>query len=132
VKLEDYRETFYSFSGKASDLNRQLAFAGIALIWLFKKDSIGGLSIPHELLLPAIFIVLSLAFDMGHYIVASVIWRLYYRSKEKLGIDEDRELKQHSVHLEWPIYFFFCAKIVFVLSAYCLLLQYLLQAISTR
>jgi hypothetical protein len=27
VKLQDYRETFYDFSGKASDLNRQLGFA---------------------------------------------------------------------------------------------------------
>src|ERR1700730_10162055 len=119
MKLQDYRDTFYAFSGKASDLNRQLAFAGIALIWLFKKDNIAGLSIPSELLLPTTLIVISLALDMGHYVVASVIWRLFYRSKEKIGIDEDRKLK-HNVHLEWPIYVFFCAKIVFALLAYSL------------
>src|SRR5450759_2096324 len=132
MKLQDYREDFYTFSGKASDLNRQLAFAGIALIWLFKKDSsLAGFSIPHELLLPAILIVTSLALDMGHYVVASLIWRSFYRSKEKIGIDEVQEL-QHSPYLELPIYALFCAKIAFVLFAYCLLLRYLLLAISIR
>lgn len=76
--LQDYRETFYTFSGKASDLNRQLAFAGIAIIWLFKKDNLAGLSIPRELLWPGVLIVLSLGLDMLHYVVASVIWRYFY------------------------------------------------------
>jgi hypothetical protein len=28
MKIEDYRQTFYTFSGKASDICRQLAFGG--------------------------------------------------------------------------------------------------------
>jgi hypothetical protein len=37
--VEDYRKTSYEFSGKASDASRQLAFAAIAVIWLFKTDT---------------------------------------------------------------------------------------------
>jgi hypothetical protein len=129
--LQDYRETFYTFSGKASDLNRQLAFAGIAIIWLFKKDNFAGLSIPRELLLPGALIVLSLGLDMIHYVIASVIWRYFYRSQEKVGVDEDKVLT-HETYLEWPIYFFFSAKIMFVLAAYALLVNYFWSAILLR
>ena len=52
MKLQGYRADFYTYSGKASDLSRQLAFAGIALIWLFKKDDAGRLSIPPDLVMP--------------------------------------------------------------------------------
>jgi hypothetical protein len=129
--LQDYRETFYTFSGKASDLNRQLALAGIAIIWLFKKDNLSGLSIPRELLWPGVLIVLSLGLDMLHYVVASVIWRYFYRSQEKAGVDEDKVLT-HETYLEWPIYFFFSAKIIIVLAAYVLLVNYFWSAILLR
>jgi hypothetical protein len=96
VKLQDYRNDFYTFSGKASDLNRQLAFAAIALIWLFKKDMGQQPTIPSSLVYPAIFVVISLVLDMLHYCVASIVWRSFYRSKEKQRVGERRNL-QHSV-----------------------------------
>ncbi len=67
MRLQDYRDAFYTFTEKASDLNRQLAFAAIAIIWLFKKDVGGQPSIPVQLILPGILIVSSLVFDMLHY-----------------------------------------------------------------
>lgn len=129
--LEDYRETFYTFTGKASDLNRQLAFAGIAIIWLFKKDNLAGLSIPRELLWPGVLIVASLALDMLHYVVASVVWRHFYRTQEKLGADEKADLT-HDVYLEWPIYLLFSLKIIAVLAAYVFLVAYFVRAILLR
>ncbi len=48
MKLSDYRETYYEFSGKLSDVSRQLSFAGIALIWLFKLDSTPVPKVPDE------------------------------------------------------------------------------------
>ena len=38
MKLKDAREIYYFYSGKTSDLVRQLGLAGIAVIWLFKYD----------------------------------------------------------------------------------------------
>ena len=71
MKIQDYRNDFYTFSGRASDLNRQLAFAAIAVIWLFKRDSGGGvLTIPSELVLPGVLVVVSLMLDMLHYCAA--------------------------------------------------------------
>lgn len=131
MKLQDYRADFYTFSGKASDLSRQLAFAGIALIWLFKKDNTGQLSIPPDLVVPGIFIVCALGFDLIHYCLASLIWRWFYRSKEKEGVSEEAEI-QHSIALEIPLWTLFCLKIACVLVAYGYLLGFFLRAISFR
>jgi hypothetical protein len=124
VKLQDYRDDFYTFSGKASDLNRQLGFAGIALIWLFKKDVGGSPTIPATLLLPSILIISSLTLDMLHYCVASIIWRCFYRGKEKAKVGENVEI-DHSIWLELPIWLLFVAKIVCVVVAYIYIFKFL-------
>lgn len=129
--IREYREDFYEFSGKASDLNRQLAFAGIALIWLFKKDIGGTLSIPPPLILPSILLVLSLIFDMLHYCVAALIWRCYYRNKEKADFADDDDLGRHSVWLELPIMLLFAAKIVCIVAAYVFILIFLAKLFLT-
>jgi hypothetical protein len=131
VKLQGYREAFYTFSGKASDLNRQLAFAGIAIIWLFKKEPVSGLTVPRELVFPGLLIVSSLAVDMLQYTIASVLWRWFYRSKEKLNISEEKDIK-HGVWWERPIWIAFWLKIILVLSAYGFLIEYLWSVISFR
>jgi hypothetical protein len=98
MKLQDYIDTFYTFTAKASDVNRQLAFAGIAIIWLFKKETPAGITIPHELLWPSFLIVLSLALDMLQYWLASMTWRVFYRKKEKAGISADAEIARVWTH----------------------------------
>jgi hypothetical protein len=73
--VEHYRQTFYEFSGKASDATRQLAFAAIAVIWLFKKDAPQGqLSIPYDLFVPGILVVAALTADLLQYTVGAGIW----------------------------------------------------------
>jgi hypothetical protein len=124
--VEHYRTTFYEFSGKASDATRALAFAGIAFIWLFKKETLAGqLSIPHDLIFPGILIVAALAADFLQYVVAAAIWYVYYRYLEWKGITEAVD---HSSWLELPITVLFCAKVVFIIWAYVLILRFLLIA----
>jgi hypothetical protein len=129
VKLAEYRKTFYEFSGKASDVSRQLAFAGIAIIWLFKSDlpGEGHSTIPHALIFPGILIVTALAADLLQYILASLIWRLYYRYLEKRRVPPDAET-QHSPWLEIPITALFWAKVFLVILAYIFILLFLLGA----
>jgi len=38
MKLSEYKQDFYSFTGKLSDINRQIAFAGIAIILDTQKN----------------------------------------------------------------------------------------------
>lgn len=85
MTLGDYLKTYEYFSGKLSDVARQLAFAGIALIWLFKVDSKPVPRIPPELLPPAGLLAIGLFCDMLHYILATVLWQRFHRNQEKLG-----------------------------------------------
>lgn len=42
MKLKKIQEQYYLQTTRASDVARQLAFAGIAAIWVFKTDSSTG------------------------------------------------------------------------------------------
>ena len=126
MKLSDYRETYYEFSGKLSDVSRQLSFAGIALIWLFKLDSTPVPKVPDELLLPTITLSLALAFDLLQYVSASIVWGIFqwYKEKQLTDLTENPELKSPSI-LKWPQFTFFALKIMSVILSYYLLLKYL-------
>ena len=129
MKLQDYRDTSYEFSGKASDLNRQICFAGIALIWLFKSDVGGHATIPTILIVAGALIVVSLTLDMLHYLIAWYTWRSFYLSKE--GTVKESAQLEHDIGLEERLTRFFFAKIVFVVAAYILIFIFLVKTLTT-
>jgi hypothetical protein len=131
VKLQGYRETFYTFSGKLSDICRQLAFAGIGLIWLFKKDNPTGLSIPRELFVPGALVVGALIFDILQYAFGSILWRSFYKRKEKEKVGEDVEI-DHGDGWEIPIWIAFCLKTICIAVAYGYLLAFFIHNIDPR
>ena len=51
-KLEQYKDEYQFFTGKTSDIIRGLAFAGIAVIWIFKYTDSGQIKIPDLLITP--------------------------------------------------------------------------------
>ena len=54
--ISEYREeAYYSATDTASSIARQLGFAGIAIIWIFKHGDAGVLTVPKELLWPGFF-----------------------------------------------------------------------------
>jgi hypothetical protein len=83
------------------------------------------------LVLPGLMIIASLMFDMLQYCLGSVIWHWFYRSKEKIGVKEDKEL-QHGVWWERPIWIVFWLKIILMLVAYAFLFQFFFASISFR
>ena len=88
LKLSEYKEDYYTFTGKLSDITRQIAFAGIAMIWVFRKSDDMGIKIEEGLILPAILIVIALAFDMFHYIYQSITWSVFYTYYKRKGKEE--------------------------------------------
>jgi hypothetical protein len=125
---EGYWQDFYEFSGKASEVSRQLSFAAIALIWLFKTDTpTGQLAIPHDLILPGVLIVAALAADLLQYITAALIWRFYAFYLESKHI---RGVERHNKWLERPIFVLFGIKIVLVIWAYVLILLFLIRKLG--
>lgn len=113
MKLADYKDTYYELSASASSVSRQIAFAGIAFIWVFKKDSPLGISLPSELLWPALFLLIGLTADLLQYISASVIWGVFHRTHESRGCKPDDSLSA-PISLNWPALFFFWSKLIFI------------------
>ena len=126
MKLSDYRETYYEFSGKTSDIARHLAFAGIALIWIFKIGAAPAPKIPQELHIPTILLALTLAFDLLQYFVGTAIWGIFqwYQERKLENIKDDPELTTPS-WFKSPQLFFFCLKVITILWAYYLLINYI-------
>ena len=125
TKLSEFKEDYYFFTGKLSDINRQIAFAGIALIWVFKKGEELNFQIDEALILPALLIVCSLAFDMFKYIYKSITWSIFYTIKNRKHKNEDKKIKSPE-YLNYPAWFFFVTKVILVLIAYWKIFDFLL------
>ena len=130
MKLAYLRERYSYYSGKASDIVRQLAFAGIALVWLFKTEVDKQWKIPVELLPAASLVVLTLLLDFLQYVVGSLVWAGYNASKERAGTTQDADFLAPR-RINWLTNFFFWTKIVTTIIAYCLILRFLANRIWT-
>lgn len=146
MKISDYRSDYYAFTGKASEIVRQLALAGIAVVWLLKGTApvlpnaqavapLAEIRLPLGLLLPSIGFLVALACDLAQYVVAAIIWRHYYRELESrelpddAGDQEEHDFGLHDTKMEKPILWFFWAKIGFASVAWCFLVGMLVARV---
>lgn len=123
--LSEYIKTSQEFTGLASTVSRQLMFAGIALIWIFKSNDSNLISLPKELLFPTGFLVIALILDLFQYIVGSLIWYCFYRYHEKKGTKFKDEINS-PIYFTYIINSFFYLKILAVLVAYVYLAEFIL------
>jgi hypothetical protein len=148
-----YRRLIYEkASGTLSNINRSIAFAGIGFIWIFVKVNDGYYSVPNELIFPAIFLGAALCCDMLQYIYKTTVWYALFRVLEKKS-DKKKQAtatatatatlnvkmnvkateigaiptKIIGVSPKWNVatWVFFVLKIIFVLTAYILIIKYL-------
>lgn len=129
MKLSDHKSSYYDHTASASSVARQIAFAGIAFIWIFKRESTGSITLPTELLWPAILLILGLTSDLLQYFSASAIWGVFHRTKEKQGIKQNEEI-QASIYLNWPSLAFFWIKLFSITIGNILILSYALKKIA--
>jgi hypothetical protein len=124
MKLKDARDLYYFNSGKTSDLVRQLALAGIAIIWIFRYEVDGTPKIPQPFATPLILIGVGLALDLLQYALATAVWGIFQRRKELGGTLEEADFKAPR-QFNWPTIVLFAAKVSTIAWAYFLLLQHL-------
>lgn len=124
MKLEKARDQYYFFSGKTSDLVRQLGLGGIAIVWLFKQTVHEAPKIPDELVWPLTCIVIALIADFLQYAVATLLWGNLQWRKERSGVKEHEDfVAPHAIN--WPTILCFSFKIIAITVAYYYLLTYL-------
>ncbi len=91
MKLKDYKESINFYSGKASELNRQFTFAGIAVVWIVSSAQSDILQL-RNFIFPLVTFILSLFFDLLQYSLGYLIWRRFYRQQERSNILEEDDV----------------------------------------
>jgi hypothetical protein len=122
MKLSQYKTESYEFTKQTSDLVRQFAFAGIAIVWIFRGEKTTDHLIPEELIDPIFYLVVTLVFDFFQYLTPSIIWTsffLFYEKKNAGNVDVD-------ITASWlwsvpGIICFVCKVITLVISYYYIL-----------
>jgi hypothetical protein len=129
MNLSEARGHYYFFSGKLSDVNRQLCFAGIAVVWIFAiKDSTGHITLPGELTRPLYCFVLGLSFDLVHYAISALSWGVLQRCKEVEGTSETADFLAPAYVNRIPILMVFL-KVLSNMAGYVLMIIYMSKTV---
>ena len=126
-KLSEIDQAKNDSTGKASDVGRQLGFAGIATVWL-----LGG-QVPQAfgniLLIALTLLSAALLVDFLQYVYCSYVWRRFYNehfnkhNSDDVCVDIPDKLSD-------GIYRFFWAKIILLIIGYVFLLAGVLIKLS--
>lgn len=128
MKLEEYKNDSYEFSKSASELVRQFAFAGIAIILIFKIEKPIDHLLPTELFKPLLFLVFTLCLDLFQYLIPSLIWTIFYWYHEKKGKKSNTEIKANRWY-SIPGWLCYIGKFILLIIAYIFITRYILARI---
>lgn len=132
LRLSEIREAYERSSAKLSEINRQLCFAGFALVWIFNKAST-SLSIPHTLYFPLLFWCLSLTCDICQYGYKTGYWYLFYINHKKPQKGSNGIIPEDEMVIDEPeapnavTWVLFIVKIAFLITGYIWMTFFLLS-----
>lgn len=131
MQLSEYKKDYYFFSGKVSDITRQMALAGIAIIWVFKISKDEQIFIDKLLIYSAFFIAMSLLCDISQYIYQTIVWKKFFDEKELKRTPENEDILAPREMNTIPQILFW-AKVILVGIAYLLIIIYLVSNIFCK
>ena len=111
---------------QASENAQKLAFAGIAVIWIFRVGISNAPVLRHGLLWPLLIFVLVLVVDFAHYYGGGILWKRQHEWLDRLILDkkapfpvEFNRLPKAFTVVAWHF------KCVLVIAGYVLLIWFL-------
>lgn len=126
MKLEEYKKKSHEYTAKASEIGRQINFAGIGIIWIIKTSN-NELNISSStILIPLVLISISLMLDFCQYFFGGLIWINFYKEKEKQGLSKEFDVTSE----EWRsriLYWLYYLKFIFMTIAYIFIIIALLK-----
>lgn len=87
MNLKEFRDSYQSVTGKASDVVRTTNYSLIAMIWILSKEDIGKLTDYRCVL---ICITVSLGLDYLQYVITAIIGTWVYRKEEQKVEDKSK------------------------------------------
>lgn len=148
MKLKKAWEIRNNASSTASKVVRQLALAGIAVVWLLAGGlQTSGINLTTRLLFAGFALALSLFLDLTQYVVKAIVWGLWARKGEKTAqgwkkddrkawnrkkvIDEEAEdLGEAPDWFNVPSWWFWSLKVAAMVAAYVLIFIDLVDRIN--
>lgn len=132
LKLSEIRDAYERSSSKLGEINRQLCFAGFAVVWIFNRSS-NEVSLPSELYWPMVLWCISLSFDVLQYLYKTIAWwlvYLYHKSKvDHSQSSEDDIIINESEKFNVVTWILFFLKIGFMATGYILTIKFIFSLI---
>lgn len=110
--LAEIDKTKNDATGRASDVGRQLGFAGLAVVWILREAT--GNPIGPTLVAPLLWLVASLALDLLQYVWCSFIWTMFYNYQFEKHKSDDAKIDIPD-SINWISYLCFWLKILFLI-----------------
>ena len=136
MKFSKIDEHFLAVTGKASDVIRQLGFAGFAITWVFASVSTTGPN-AQRFFVPPAFVPAAVCFGLGliadalQYVVQAVAWRRLHALADASTKSVDDEYSVPDTIDVWPQRLFLM-KAALVAVGYVLYLVALVMAVWRR
>lgn len=124
-------EGIYRRSEILSSSVRNLCFAGIAIIWVFRVES----EVPRELLWPAMMFVCAIFFDLMQYSYQVLSWSIFYKlmASKYPGKVDNTEIGQEAPDwINWPSYSLLGLKVALSIVGYGFIGTFMLRNIFVR
>ena len=130
TKWRVIKSAFNHASTKVSDNARTFAFAGMATIWIFRKEVETPTGISYEiddtLAISAGLIFLFLAIDLLQYLYKTIAWHVCRNKVYKETDEPDEEETKIEVwkNINTPVSWIFYLKCIVLILAYVVLIDY--------
>lgn len=130
MKLADCREAYQYNSSQVSSNVRQLGFAALAAIWVFRTTSTGeAIGLPLLLWWVGGLSIGAMFFDFVQYLWNTAAWGAFHRKQEVAGTAEDTDFLA-PVWMNWPGIAFFVVKVCCTVLSYIVLIVFLFGKIQ--
>jgi len=124
--LQEVLDYYEYFSERASTILRQLGFAGLGIVWIFKVDRGGNQFVPRPFVWPSLLLVVGLGLDLLHYLAGAAIWGgMFWKHDTPRGNGRKDLIVNVSSKLNIATELLFCLKALVIAGAYGLLIAYL-------
>ncbi|BFG70143.1 hypothetical protein KACHI17_10240 [Sediminibacterium sp. KACHI17] len=126
-----YQSDFYEASSEVSKISRNLVFAVLGILLIFRNlESNAGPFIPKELNWPLILIVIFIVLDLAHYIFRTFsILHFYTRKKNKYNKEVETKKISDVNYPDYPKYIPLISWVLFIMKISCSLISFILVII---
>ena len=114
---------------------RQIAFAGIAIVWAFNRPSdTSPIELDRPFVWACFWFALCLLADLLQYLVSAAVWSYYARKKEvelKHQLQNDPDISPPR-EINWPSLAFYYIKSTCLVVGYLVIITHLVGLVSSR